>query len=166
VALVVALARLPRWLVLVPVAVVFALDAGFAWDSRIEAGRNVTFARMDADATAWVDRVVPDGARVAALSGGVPVDTRDALRLTEFFNGSIGPAYSLDGGYAPTLASDPVRVAAAGALEDRAGAVEADWVVAPRELELAGDVAAEGTLVGLRLWRVPGPVRVQERPVP
>ena len=88
------------------------------------------------------------------------------MRLTEFFNGSIGPAYSLDGGYAPTLASDPVRVAAAGALEDRAGAVEADWVVAPRELELAGDVAAEGTLVGLRLWRVPGPVRVQERPVP
>ena len=71
VALVVALARLPRWLVLVPVAVVFALDAGFAWDSRIEAGRNVTFARMDADATAWVDRVVPDGARVATLSGGV-----------------------------------------------------------------------------------------------
>ena len=69
VALVVALARLPRWLVLVPVAVVFALDAGFAWDSRIEAGRNVTFARMDADATAWVDRVVPDGARVATLSG-------------------------------------------------------------------------------------------------
>jgi hypothetical protein len=165
-ALVAVLARLPRWLVLVPVAVVFAVDAGFAWDSRIEAARNVTFARMDAATTSWVDRVVPDGARVATLAGGVSVETRDALRLTEFFNGSIGPAYSLDGGYAPTLASDPVRVAGDGTLEGEAGEVDADWLVAPRDLALAGDVAAEGTIVGLRLWRVPGPVRVQEEPAP
>ena len=96
VALAIVLARLPRWLVLVPVAVVFALDGALAWDTRIDVARNTTFApTMDAATTAWVDRAVPDGAGVATLAGSIPVETRDALRLTEFFNASIGPAYDL-----------------------------------------------------------------------
>ena len=36
----------------------------------------------------------------------------------------------------------------------------AEWVVAPRDIELDGEVAAEGTVAGLRLWHVRGPVRV------
>ena len=98
--------RLPAWIVLVPVAVVFALDAGFAWDARIEAAENITFAPLNAATASWVDRAVPEGAEVATLVGKVPVETRDALRLTEFFNGSIGPAYAFGDGYAPTLAAD------------------------------------------------------------
>jgi hypothetical protein len=162
VALVLLLARGRRWLVLVPVGLVFALDAGFAWDLRIEAGRNVTFAPMSAATTAWVDRAVPEDETVGVLAGSVSVETRDALRLTEFFNESIGTAYDLAGGYAPTLASDAVRIAGGGVVVTDAGEVDADWIVAPRDLELVGDVEAEGTVVGLRLWRVQGPLRVVE----
>ncbi len=160
IALVVVLTRLPRWLVLVPLAAVFALDAGFAWDARIEAARNVTFASMDAATVSWVDRAVPGGARVATLAGAVPVETRDALRLTEFFNASIGPAYDLGAGYAPTLAGSTVRVGRDGAVLSSSGPVDAAWVVAPRGLELDGDVVADGTVEGLRLWRVRSPLRV------
>lgn len=160
--LVVGLARssLPRLLVLVPVAAVFAANAGFAWDARIEVARNVTFAPFDAAAVSWVDRFVPAGTEVATLSGGVPVETRDALRLTEFFNASIGPAYDLATGYAPTLAASEVRVGGGGVVLSDAGAVVAPWVVAPRGLELDGDVVAQGTVEGLRLWRTRTPLRV------
>ncbi len=166
--LVVGLTRtsLPRWLVLVPVAVVFALDAGFVWDARIEAARNLTFSPLDADAASWVDRAVPDGATVATLAGGVPVETRDALRLTEFFNASIGPAFDLAQGYAPTLAASSVRIGESGAVLSGSGPVDAPWVVAPRGLELDGDVVAEGTVEGLRLWRTRGPLRVVRQAAP
>ncbi|HEX3290313.1 MAG TPA: hypothetical protein VHR46_02890 [Gaiella sp.] len=162
VALVVSVARLPRWIVLVPVAVVFASNAGFAWHARVEAGRNVTFAPMDAETTSWVDRAVPDGSEVATLTRDVPVDTRDALRLTEFFNGSIGPVYTLAGRYAPTLASGAVRLGAGGVVTSDTGDVRATWVVAPRDLELDGELVAQGTNAGLRLWHVPGRLRVVE----
>ena len=158
----IALARLPRWLVLVPVAVVFALDGALAWDARIDVARNTTFAPMNAATTAWVDRAVPDGQTVATLAGGVPVETRDALRLTEFFNASIGPAYDLASGYAPTLASTPARIAGGGLVVADTGRIGAPWIVAPKDVELVGDVRAEGTVAGLRLWRARLPVRLAE----
>ena len=164
IAIVIALTRLPRWLVLVPVAVAFGLNAGFAWNARIDAARNETFAPMNAATTAWVDRAVPAGVTVATLAGGVPVETRDALRLTEFFNATIGPAYDLATGYAPTLSSTPVRVVGDGLVVADGGRVGERWIVAPRDLELVGDVVAEGTVEGLRLWRVRPPVRVVEEP--
>ena len=151
---------LPSWLVLVPVAAVFAANAGFAWDARTEAARNVTFSPFDAAAVAWVDRAVPAGSEVATLAGGVPVETRDALRLTEFFNGSIGPAYDLAEGYAPTLAASEARVGGGGVVFGDSGPVVAPWVVAPRGLELDGEVVAEGTVERLRLWRTRVPLRV------
>lgn len=160
IALAAVLSRLPRWLVLVPPLVMFAAGATLAWDDRIEAARNLTFAPMNATTTAWVDRAVPDGAVVATLAGEVTVATRDALRLTEFFNASIGPAYDLASGYAPTLASTPVRIAGGGLVVADVGRIDARWIVAPRELELVGDVRAEETVAGLRLWRAGTPVRV------
>jgi hypothetical protein len=160
VVLALAQARRARWLALALVALVFALDAGFAWDARLDAATNVTFGRLDSSTTAWVDDVVPEEARVATLAGSVPLATRDALRLTEFFNGSIGPAYDLGAGYAPTLASEHVRVAGGGVLVTDTGPVDAGWVVASPELELAGEVVAVGTLARLRLWRVSPPVRL------
>ena len=162
VAFALVVARLPRWLVLVPVAVVFVLGGALAWDARIDVARNITFAPMDAATTAWVDDAVPNGARVATLAGGVPLETRDALRLTEFFNASIGPAYDLAAGYAPTLASTPARIAGGGLVVADAGRIGSRWIVAPSDVELVGDVRAEGTVAGLRLWRVRRPVRVDE----
>jgi len=164
IALVIALTRLPRWLVLVPVAVAFGLNAGFAWNARIDAARNRTFAPMNPARTAWVDRAVPAGVTVATLAGGVPVETRDALRLTEFFNATIGPAYDLATGYAPTLSSTPVRVGRDGLVVADGGRVGERWIVAPRDLELVGDVVAEGTVAGLRLWRARLPLRLVEEP--
>lgn len=157
-----AAARLPRWLVLVPVALVFALDAAFAWDSRIDAARNTTFAPFDASTVAWVDKAVPSSVEAATLSSGGTVETRDALRLTEFFNESVDTAYDLAGGYAPTLASTRVRVAGGGVLVAETGRVDAEWVVAPRELTLAGEIVAEGARGRLRLWRAARPLRVLE----
>jgi hypothetical protein len=159
---VVALGRLPRWLALLPIAAVFASNTWFAWSMRIDSARNTTFAPMSAATVSWVDRTVPAGAEVATLSGGVAVPTRDALRLTEFFNRSIGPAYDLAGGYAPTLAGTSVRVGRGGLLVSDSTELHAGWIVAPRDLALVGDVRAEGTVVGLRLWRVRGPVRLAE----
>ena len=155
VALVVALARLPRWLVLVPVAVVFALDAASRWDSRIDVARNVTFAPMDADATAWVDRAVPDEHGRDPLGGRSRRDPRRP-RLTEFFNASIGPAYDLAGGYAPTLASTPVRVAALGRSTTGRGRSRPTGSSRRARSSSWATCAAEGTVAGLRLWRVPG----------
>jgi len=105
---------------------------------------------------------VPDGQTVAMLAGGVPVETRDALRLTEFFNASIGPAYDLASGYAPTLASTPVRIAGGEVVVADTGPIGTRWIVAPKEIELVGDVRAEGTVEGLRLWRARLPVRIVE----
>ena len=164
---VLALRRVPAWLVLCPTAIVFVLNAGLAWDYRLDAGRNTTFEPLAASATAWVDGAVPGGTQVATLAGGVPVGTRDALRLTELFNASIGPAYDLDGaGYAPTLAAIDVTLGPDGRLLADDGPVAASWVVAPRTLRLAGEVVAVGTVEGLRLWRVDPPLRVLSEAAP
>lgn len=160
-ALVVGLGWAPRWLALVPVAVVFALNAGFGWHSRINAARNTTFAPLDAGTASWVDHAVPARAEVATLAGGVSVETRDALRLTEFFNASIGRTYDLGGGYAPTLASTKVHPAGGVLLADTE-TVHPAWVVAPKELVLVGRVVAAGTVEKLRLWRVDGPLQLAE----
>lgn len=154
--------RRARPLVLVPVALVFALDAGFAWDGRIDAGRNTTFAPFDAPTVAWVDRAVPAGGEAATVSSGGTIETRDALRLTEFFNASIGTAYDLGAGYAPTLASTHVRVAGGDVLVAETGPVDVEWIVAPRELAFAGEVVSEGAGGRLRLWRATRPVRLVE----
>ncbi len=166
VALAVAATRIGRWLVLAPVAIVFAVGGALAWDTRIDAARNVTFAPLNATTTAWVDRAVPDDAEVATLSGGVAIPTRDALRLTEFFNASIGKAYGFAAGYAPTLASDRVGLEGGGTVVADSGPIAASWIVAPADLELVGRVRAVGTTAGLRLWRPIEPVRVDVAPSP
>ena len=117
---------------------------------------------MNAATASWVDRAVPEGAEVATLVGEVPVETRDALRLTEFFNGSIGPAYALGDGYAPTLAVGSRCGSRAAGSSSPTSATRPRGAGSSRRatLELVGDVVAEGTVEGLRLWRVRGPVRV------
>lgn len=157
---VLAARRLPGWLALAPVVAVFVLNAAFGWDYRIDAARNVTFAPLDAAEVGWVDETVPDGAEVATLAGGVSVATRDALRLTELFNASIGPVYDLGAAYAPTLAAVDVRVGGGRLVLSDDGPVDARWVVAPPALRLTGVVVAEGTVERLRLWRVEPPLRV------
>ena len=160
----IALVRLPRWLVLVPVAVVFALDGALAWDTRIDVARNTTFAPMDAATTAWVDRAVPG--RPDGRDPGRRRARRDARRtpadgvLQRLHRAGLRPCLRLRadarldagadrGGRARRHRHGPDRCP----LDRRAAAT----------LELVGDVRAEGTVAGLRLWRVRRPVRVAER---
>jgi Dolichyl-phosphate-mannose-protein mannosyltransferase len=149
-----------RPLLLALVGAAFLAGGAIAWDTRIASAQNTTFPSLTEDAVAWVDAALPDGVSAALLAGGVPVEERDALRLTEFFNGSIGPAYDLAGALAPTLDSEPVRLVAGAVVDERGRPVSARYVVAPHDLRLEGEVIATGTRYGVALWRVEGPLRV------
>ncbi len=138
----------------------FLCGGAIAWDTRTDSARNTTFASMTQGDVGWVDAALPDGEKAAMLAGGVPVEVRDALRLTEFFNGSIGAAYDLAGALAPTLDSEPVRTVSGVVVDERGTPVRPRYVVAPPELSLAGEVIATGTLHGVALWRVQEPLRV------
>lgn len=160
VALVALVPRAHRAVLLGVLGVTFLVSGALAWDLRIESARNTTFPTMDAAATQWVDRARPARGAVV-LAGTVTVEERDALRLTEFFNGSIGAVLELEEGLAPTLSSEAVRVDADG-LVTGSELVPGDGgsVVAPPALDVAGPVIAEGTTSRLRLSRVDGALRL------
>lgn len=161
VALVALVPRTGRAVLLAVVGAVFLLGGALAWDLRIESARNTTFAAMDASSVEWVDRSLPPGEGAVVLAGTVDVAQRDALRLTEFFNGTVGRVLELGEGLAPTLSSDAVRLDGDGTVVGSrhvpgAGA----HVVAPPALPVDGTLLAEGTTARLRLWRLDGPLRM------
>ena len=145
---------------LVLVTVVFLANAGLVWDARIDSARNTTFATLDDSSAAWVDRAVPAGADVATLYGAASVEVRDAFRLTEFFNGTIVRAYDLGGSYAPTLASDRVRIGADGQVLAGGESLPERLLVTDSTFELNGERIARGTKSGLVLWQLDEPPRV------
>ena len=87
---------------------------------------------------------------------------RDALRLTEFFNASIGRVITLGGELSPTSAVNEARVTASGDVVIGEGAPpDVRWVVAPRALGVVGTPVATGTTSGLVLIRTDGRLRVR-----
>ena len=155
-----AVRRIWQPALLAPLAVVFLANAGLVWDARIDSARDTTFVALDDPDAAWVDRAVPTGVDVATFYGAASVEVRDAFRLTEFFNRSIGRAYDLGGSYAPTLGSDRVRVAADGNVLADDNPLPEGLLVTDATVQLDGERIAQGTRAGLVLWRLDGPARV------
>lgn len=165
VALVALVPRSRRAALLAVLGAVFLVNGALAWDTRIASARNTSFARLDAASVEWVDRAVPPGSGAVMLAGSVDVAERDALRLTEFFNGSVGRVLELGEGLAPTLSSDAVRLEEDGRVTGSPYVPgEGAHVVTPPTLALAGSVVAEGTTSRLWLWRIESPLRVSRSP--
>lgn len=149
-----------RWAALLPIGALFVVNGVLAWDTRAESARNVTFATLRDEDVAWVDRAV-GSAGVAALFAGAEVEVRDAFRLTEFFNASIGAVYDTGQGYAPTISSTEVVVGPGGGVTTVDGDVVApSLVLVVPGGAVAGDRIAEGTLERLALWRARAPLTI------
>ncbi|MGZ4372909.1 MAG: hypothetical protein ACXVRQ_12055, partial [Gaiellaceae bacterium] len=79
---------------LVPVAVVFVLNAVFVWQSRIHDADISVFADNQPPTWSWVDHAVPGNAEVSDVvieSGRCQPVNLGAFRWTEFFNARITP---------------------------------------------------------------------------
>jgi hypothetical protein len=167
-ALLLALAALvlpSRLVYLVPVAVLAVLavetELGWAGSARF-AGPWATLARPD---PMWVDRAVAGNGDVTMLTTGACGDpeVRTAFFVTEFFNASIHRAVHV-GPLPEALPSERVRIDRSGRVATASNApVRLGYVVAPPGIRLDGALVAEGSSVGLALWRVDGPVRVGDR---
>ena len=157
--------RRARWSLLVLVGAVFVANGALVADTRVASAENGPFPVLDPEHTAWVDRAVPDGARVVLLAPPVDVAGRDALRLTEFFNGSVGRVVALLGyELTPTTAVDEAEIDADGDLVAADGSpLEGTCVVAPRDLGVVGVEVARGTTSDLVLVRTDGRVRVARK---
>lgn len=111
----------------------------------------------------WVDRALPDGARAMFAWGSE--DPPTVAWTTEFWNASIGPVIAVPGQFntlaVPQASVDPLTgrlVAVPGWTIPRA-----DYVVAPRRWDLAGERLATSDASGapMTLWRVHGPLRLR-----
>lgn len=107
----------------------------------------------------WVDEAVGSGGRAVSLwaQTGVQADWQN-----EFFNESLGRSYHVtfvgDG-----LPSDNVVVDPGGILRDTAGkAVQAEYAVADRTYRLQGEPVVVDPVIGTTVYRVDGPLRLEE----
>lgn len=110
----------------------------------------------------WVDDALPGGARAMFAWGSE--DPPTVAWTTEFWNRSIGPVIAVPGQFA-TLAVPQASVdAQTGRLVPVPGSTipRAEYVVAPRRWDLAGEKLAQGDAPGapMTLWRVHGPLRL------
>lgn len=111
-------------------------------------------------ATTWVDDHVQVKAGVPVVWSGT-TDVRQ-LFLAEFFNRSVGPVYNL--GERFWLRDTPARITSRGLLTDRSGTLtSARYVIADRNLILAGRPVASDRVEPLTLYAVSGPVIVLGR---
>jgi hypothetical protein len=165
---VVAARRLPprgRLALLVPIAAVFALNAALVWDAR-RADADLDVFANDRPATwSWVDRAVPGDASVTDLfvePGPCLMVNTGAFRWTEFFNERVSPVIRLGVPEGITTDGRSARIGRDGVVRTLDGRpVVPGYVVAPPGLLLRGGLIARGTLAGLRLWRVDGPLLVR-----
>jgi hypothetical protein len=161
----IVLARRHAVLLLLPLAVVFVLNAVFVWESRRRDADLRVFANNRPSTWSWVDRAVPDGARVTNVfvdSGRCEPVNHGAFRWTEFFNGSIAPVIRLGVPAGITTDGRSARITTGRVIRTLDGEpVRAQYVVAPPGLSLRGRVIARGTLSNLALWHVGGIVRTR-----
>jgi hypothetical protein len=159
-ALVVMASRIPAAALLVPVLVVFALNAGFVWQSRVKDADLDVFADNRAATWSWVDHAVPSGAEVSDVvveSAPCSPINRSAFRWTEFFNERITPVLRIGIPETATTDGRSVRIADDGTVRTLEGEpVQAEYAVAAPGIKLRGRAIASGTTSDLRLWRIGG----------
>jgi len=165
VGLLAAVVLLPRRLgLLVPATVlaVFAFTAVLAWDRMIGAPEDAVFA--GGLEQAWVDKLVPEDARVTKLyleSTSCPASatTRHALFLTEFFNSTVDRAAYLGDSIPDGLPIDRVEVDDGRVVLPSGDQLEAEYVFTQPGIELVGRRVGTGTAADLVLWETDGAVR-------
>ncbi len=123
-----------------------------------EASLGKRWAGIHVVQTDWLDRAVGRDASIAYLRTGGTTD--EALWENEFFNRSLGPVYALD----TTRRPDPlpetqvVRRADGRVIDGGRRVVDATYALVDGSVDLEGQVVAEDPGIGLRLYRVDGPL--------
>jgi hypothetical protein len=105
----------------------------------------------------WLDRAVGRDAQIAYIRTGGASD--EALWENEFFNRSVGPVYATDRTRQPDpLPETDVVRGSDGRLRANGRVVEAEYALVDGSTDLVGRVVSEDPGVGLRLYRVNGPL--------
>jgi hypothetical protein len=165
--LVAAVAALPRRLGLVlagAVLGVFLATSVLAWNRMIGAPEDAVFAGgLERD---WIDERVPADAEVwklyvEARTCSNSTVTWHSLFLTEFFNDSVRRAAYIGDSIADGIPIENVDLDDGAVLLDDGDPLVADYVFTQPGIELNGRQVARGTNADLVLWRVGGPVRVE-----
>ena len=157
-----------RWplTLLVPVAVVFVLNAVFVWQSRIHDADIRVFADNRPATWSWVDQAVPPDAEVTDVfveSGPCQPVNIGAFRWTEFFNKRITPVLRVGVPADVTTDGRSVRIGSDGVVRRLDGKpIATDYAVLPPGVALTGRVIAHGTLANLQLWKVGGTLHFRD----
>jgi hypothetical protein len=153
--------RASRWVIVAFVGGMLAFTGSLAWGHAREGARSVEAAAFrPGEQKGWVDAALPGDAQALLLSVPSTCDddlARGALRVTEFYNDTIGPAASVG-------AADPLAPASTAALfragllvrRDTGAPLDADLVVVRRGVDLDGTRLASGTRAPLAVWRTDG----------
>jgi hypothetical protein len=111
----------------------------------------------------WVDERVGPAADVALIWKGKDRHEdpyRLGLKVTEFFNRSIGPIYELEDPLIPGLPSRHVTIRGGRVVREDGSTVRAAYVVAGASLRVRGTRIAGDPRSGIWLYRVPGTIRL------
>jgi hypothetical protein len=166
-ALVAAVVVLPRRMGLAlagAVIAVFVATSVLAWDRMIGAPEDAVFSGgLERD---WIDERVPADAEVWKLyveapTCSNPTVTWHSLFLTEFFNDSVRRAAYIGDSIADGIPIEHVDVENGAVVLDDGRPLVADYVFTQPGIELDGRQVARGTNANLVLWRVDGPVRLE-----
>ena len=145
-----------------PLAIVFVLNSVFVWESRVRDADLRVFADDRASTWSWVDRAVPAGAEVTDVfveSGPCQPVNLGAFRWTEFFNARITPVLRVGVPAGVTTDGRSVRIGSDGVVRTLDGRpIRAEYAVLPPGIRMKGRVVARGTLAGLQLWKLGGPI--------
>nr|MBA3244201.1 hypothetical protein [Actinomycetota bacterium] len=106
----------------------------------------------------WIDRAVPDGARVAVLWTGRT--HRFTVHQNEFFSRSVGPVYTLGGpmpgGFPETAVTVDETTGEARGMDG--SIVSAEYALTDGSVALDGEPVARDERLGLTLYRTDGPL--------
>jgi hypothetical protein len=162
----IVVSRGARFALLIPVAVVFVLNAVFVWQSRVHDADLRVFADNRPSTWSWVDAAVPPGSEVTDVfveSGRCRPINISAFRWTEFFNARITPVLRVGVPVGITTDGRSVRIGSDGIVRTLDGKpIAAEYAVLPPGVALTGREETRGTLAGLRLWQVGGTLKFRD----
>lgn len=146
------------------VLIVFVATSVLAWNRMIGAPEDAVFA--GGLNRSWIDDAVPSDARVWKVyveSERCPTTTvgRHALFLTEFFNDTVRRAAYIGDSLPDGIPIDRVDLESGALTLESGDPLSAEYVFTQPGIELNGTKVATGTNAKLVLWRVDGPVTVE-----